>query len=84
MEDKGPAPEAKEKWYHKVWFVIAMLLTIGPLAFPLLWKSPRFNRPTKWFLTILFILLTILTIWLSAETFKLVLQEIKEIQTVIG
>jgi len=34
-------------WYYRVSYVVAMLLLVGPLALPLLWKSPRFSRPAK-------------------------------------
>ncbi len=61
-----------------------MLLTIGPFAFPLLWKSPNFSRRAKWILTIFFILLTILTIWFSAETIKLILKEFEEIEALFA
>ena len=32
---------------EKVWYVILMLLTIGPGALPLLWQSRRFSRIAK-------------------------------------
>ena len=47
------APRETNRWYHSVWFVLLMLtpFTLGPLALPLLWKSPRFSRSAKWWLT---------------------------------
>jgi len=49
------------KWYFSVWFIIAMLfLVLGPLALPLLWKSPRFPRAAKVVLTVVVFLYTAL------------------------
>ena len=75
--------EKQEKWYHHIWFVVTMLLAFGPFAFPLLWKSSKFSRGTKWALTVLFIVLTILTIWLSLESVKLMLKQIREIHSLL-
>ncbi len=76
--------EAKRKWYHNFWIVIAMLVTLGPFAFPLLWKSPSFSTHLKWALTILFTALTVLMIWLSIETIKLVLKQFEEIRATLS
>ena len=35
-------------WYYRVPYVVAMLLLIGPLALPLLWRSPYFSRFARW------------------------------------
>ena len=45
----APEPPKKASWYYSVWFVIAMLtpLALGPLALPLLWKSPQFSQRAK-------------------------------------
>ncbi len=32
---------------EKVWYVVVMLLTVGPMALPLLWQSRRFSRAAK-------------------------------------
>ena len=34
-------------WYYRVSYVVAMLLLVGPLALPLVWKSPHFSRSAK-------------------------------------
>ena len=40
------------KWYYSIPAVlIALFLLLGPFAFPLLWKSPRFNLTWKILLT---------------------------------
>ncbi|MBI3311931.1 MAG: hypothetical protein HYZ88_00170 [Candidatus Omnitrophica bacterium] len=35
-------------WYYRPPYVIAMLLLVGPLALPLLWRSPYFARVARW------------------------------------
>jgi len=35
-------------WYYRVSYVVAMLMLVGPLALPLLWRSPHFSRSAKW------------------------------------
>lgn len=39
-------------WYYRVPYVVAMLLLVGPLAFPLLWRSPHFSRSARWAWTV--------------------------------
>lgn len=66
-----------------MWFVIGMLLAAGPFAFPLLWKSSEFNRGAKWALTILFLLLTALAVWLSIESGKLLMKEYEDLKALL-
>jgi TM2 domain-containing membrane protein YozV len=47
---------------EKVWYVILMLLTVGPMALPLLWQSPRFSQGGKIGWTVAVILLALLGI----------------------
>ena len=35
-------------FYYRRPYVVAMLLLVGPLALPLLWKSPHFSRTARW------------------------------------
>lgn len=44
---------SRSRWYHNVWFVLAMLLfVLGPFGLPLVWANPRFSRWVKYALTI--------------------------------
>jgi TM2 domain-containing membrane protein YozV len=36
------------EWYYRYSYVVAMLLLVGPLALPLLWRSPYFSRTAQW------------------------------------
>ncbi len=47
-------PPAPLKWYYRpVWVLILLFVVLGPLALPLLWRSPRSSRPVKVVLTVL-------------------------------
>ena len=35
-------------WYYRTSYVVAMILLLGPLALPLLWRSPHFSRFAQW------------------------------------
>jgi hypothetical protein len=41
------------EFYYTKGFVVAMLLLVGPLALPLLWRSPNFSRTACWLWTVL-------------------------------
>jgi TM2 domain-containing membrane protein YozV len=36
------------EWYYRVPYVVTMLLLVGPLALPLLWRSPYFSLLARW------------------------------------
>ncbi len=67
-------------WYYKHWTVISGLILVGPLAFPLLWKSPYFTRGWKIILTIIFSILTVVMIYASMETVKIMFDFFKRFQ----
>lgn len=54
----GGAPG--EKWYFRTYWVVIALLSVGPLALPLVWVHPRYTVPAK---IIVSIGVTALTIW---------------------
>jgi TM2 domain-containing membrane protein YozV len=43
-------------WYYRVSYVVTMLLLVGPLALPLLWRSPYFSRRARWIWAVVVIL----------------------------
>ena len=75
-----PATPPQGRWYHSVWFVVLMLFVVmGPLAFPLLWKSPRFSLAAKIALTVVVVAFTV---WLLVASIDLVTKTIHELQAV--
>ena len=37
-----------QEWYYRRPYVVSMLLVVGPLALPLLWRSSHFSRVARW------------------------------------
>ncbi|MGE0821063.1 MAG: hypothetical protein AB7G75_31550 [Candidatus Binatia bacterium] len=69
-------------WYYRRPYVIAMLVLVGPLALPLLWRSPYFSRAAQWLwstfvvgILLLFLSTPYLLSWLG--------QKIPELQMVL-
>ena len=72
-------PSARPRWYYSVWFVLVMLfLVLGPLALPLLWKSDRFPRWSKWVLTVL---MCAFLIYLTAKAIEIVRATLSQLDT---
>jgi hypothetical protein len=40
-------------FYYRRPYVVVMLLLVGPLALPLLWRSPHFSRFARWTWTVI-------------------------------
>jgi len=75
----------KIKWYLKPLGVLVLLFVVlGPLALPLLYKSPKFNKTLKIILTIAVIIYTSYLIFVSVELGLEVYRRIEELQTIIG
>ncbi|MDD5011480.1 MAG: hypothetical protein PHQ00_05095 [Phycisphaerae bacterium] len=56
--------EPEVKWYHSDILVIFALLCVGPFALRLVTRNPRYTPKTKWIITALVIVVTIIaTIW---------------------
>jgi hypothetical protein len=41
------------QFYYRRSYVVTMLLLVGPLALPLLWRSPHFSRAACWTWTVI-------------------------------
>jgi len=75
----------KVKWYLRPLGVLVLLFVVlGPLALPLLYKSPRFNKTLKIILTIAVIIYTSYLIFVSVELGIEVYRRIEELQNIIG
>ena len=75
----------KIKWYLRPLGVLVLLFVVlGPLALPLLYKSPKFNKTLKIILTIAVIIYTSYLIFVSVELGIEVYRRIEELQNIIG
>ena len=63
-----------QKWYFKTSILVIALLSIGPLALPLLWFNPRYRPLTKIFWTVLVLVLTYLSIKVLDRSLQSILE----------
>ncbi len=65
-------------------FAVLMLLfaALGPLAFPVLWRSPRFSRKWKVLLTIVVSIITCVVVWLLWYVIDRFLEALREYRSV--
>ncbi|MCX5711502.1 MAG: zinc ribbon domain-containing protein [Candidatus Omnitrophica bacterium] len=46
------------KWYFKTYWIVIAVLSVGPLALPLIWFNPNYSKNKKLVLTIVIIALS--------------------------
>lgn len=85
---RGAAPpQARAAWYYSRWFVLLMLtpFALGPFALPLLWKSPAFSKPAKWWLTLGTALWTALfVVYVMQHVVPAVTHELRQLESVLS
>ena len=74
----------KIKWYFRPISITIAILCMGPLALPLVWKSPALKGWVKVFLTLLIALLTAWTLVASVQLYNLLLKHLQELQAVLN
>ena len=72
-------PQSGARWYHSTAAVVIALLSLGPLALPLVWFNPRYNTIVKASLTIGIIVLTVGLCYVSARAYANFLEQIRTI-----
>ena len=69
------------KWYYRpFWVLVLLFLVLGPLGLPYLWRSPRFSRGAKIFLSGCVIVYTGLIVVESVRLVQEVRDEMKALQ----
>ncbi|MCI0499134.1 MAG: zinc ribbon domain-containing protein [Planctomycetales bacterium] len=61
------------KWYYSTAAVVLSLLTLGPLALPLVWVNPRYNLLVKVIITIGMMILTILLCYAMVAMYRYII-----------
>ena len=80
----GEPAAGRGKWYHNIWFVLAMLfLVTGPFGLPLVWKNPRLARWAKALLTAVTVLYTLLLINMTLTMVRAVMKELGQFTTTL-
>ncbi len=65
-----PTPDMpKIKWYFSTAIVVIALLSVGPLALPLVWFHPRYKQTTKIVISVLIIVLTVVSYFLLKDLY---------------
>ena len=71
-------PSGEIAWYHKpAWIAVLALLVLGPLALPLVWRSPAFGTTGRWIATVLILSLTVVIVWQTFVTTERLLMELQ-------
>ena len=73
---KPPIPKPKTKWYCSTPSIAIGLITLGPLALPLVWVNPKYKIVTKIIITILVIGITIWFCQIMARMYGDVIKQI--------
>jgi hypothetical protein len=73
------------KWSESRWMVLAALFALlGPLALPMLWRSPRFPTVWKIILTVLLVAVTVLVVWILWYVFHKLLEPLRNLGELQG
>ena len=83
--DTNEAGAPEQKWYFRKWFLIIILASVGPLGLPLVWIHPTLSRFWKIALTLIVLLLTWLSVVLTAQMLGMLGESYTELmQTING
>lgn len=74
--------EPRVPWYYGIGSVFVAIFLLGPFAFPLLWKSPRFSRTWKIIITLAVIAATVYLTLGTWHLIEILIQELKRLQTI--
>ena len=75
MTEEPPPSEVKTPWYFKKRTLVIALLSVGPLALPLLWFNPKFSATQKVIWTSVTLALTyFMTLYTIDSVNKIMLQ----------
>jgi ribosomal protein L32 len=51
-------------WYYRpLWIVVLALTALGPLALPLVWRTPRLGRTGKWITSVVVVAVSAYVAW---------------------
>jgi hypothetical protein len=74
----GAEPQAEIPWYHRpVAIVLLAVFVLGPLAIPLVWRTPAWGPRGRWIATALILAFTVLLCWQVWVAVRMALEEIQ-------
>ena len=70
---------SKAKWYFSTGTLVMALLSVGPLALPLVWFNPRYKPITKIVLTVVVISLSVLAYIATRTLYLQLIEQMKDL-----
>ena len=80
--DAAYRPKPKGKWYYTTSAIVIGLITIGPLALPLVWKNPKYNVTIKAIITIIVIIGTLGLCYLMGVLYQQMMETVLSIGSI--
>lgn len=71
-------PKVKEPWYYNDYLLLLMFFCVMPLVIPFIWLNPKYSKAKKTTLTIIVVVLTVLSVWVSKYYFGKIMQHYNE------
>jgi len=71
--------QPKTKWYFSTATVVIALLSVGPLALPLVWLHPVYKTVAKIILTVIIIGITIWSYFLTRDLYVTLMHQLKAV-----
>jgi hypothetical protein len=71
------APDKSKKWYFSTATVVLALLSVGPVALPLVWVHPRYSPLVKLVISVATIVVTIILCYAMAAMYRNLLNQIQ-------
>ncbi len=67
------------KWYFSTPGVVIALLTVGPLALPLVWMHPRYSLTTKVVVSVVAIAITVASLMAMRDIYLHLMEQIESL-----
>lgn len=67
------------KWYQSTAVIVLAILTVGPLALPLVWVHPRYSVVNKIVVTLGVIVLTVMLCYATAIAYRSLMEQIQNL-----
>ncbi len=73
------APDKSKKWYYSNVVVVLALLSVGPIALPLVWINPRYTLLVKLVVSVATIIVTIILSYAMAAIYRNLMEQVKNL-----
>ena len=77
--DDSYRSKTKPKWYYTTSAIVIGLVTLGPLALPLVWSNPKYKMINKVIITIIVIVVTYCLCLLMGKAYQQFIQVINDL-----